>query len=245
MLHTTREAPDRRTNVTLPELLGGLTLTRQSLEQRNEEGAVSNLLELISNAEYWLSYETDNFDPNLMYCPSPLRELGVGITLRFGHSLEGLLTLEDIESCREELMSTLPTDLHEGFQSGLDTLTRVVTVRSQIPTFVDKGYRRYEESKKLSIHALRASGRATIKLNGKHVTSQQSTFLLGEPIQISAVDASNRSIDLPEISNRSGSPIFSKDAFDGEWRECIFTVPGLYRVSVPSRAEGGHKLLIR
>ncbi|MEE2901241.1 MAG: hypothetical protein VYC39_02880 [Myxococcota bacterium] len=245
MLHTTREVPDRRINVSLPELLDGLTLTRQSLEQRNENGAVSSLLELISNAEYWLSYETDNFDPNLMYCPSPLRELGVGITLRFGHSLEGLLAIEDIESCREEIMSTLPQDFHEGFQNGLDTLTRVVEVRAQVPSLEEQGYRRYEESKKLSIHALRASGRATIKLNGRHVTSQKSTFLVGESIRISAVDSQNRPIDLPEVSNRTGSPILSKDSLDGDSRECIFTIPGIYRVSVPSRAEGGHKLFIR
>ena len=244
MLHS-REGTNRRSNVSLPELVGGLSLTRQSLEQRNEDGALSNLLELISNAEYWLSYETDNFDPNLMYCPSPLRELGVGITLRFGHSLEGLLAIEDIESCRDELMTQLPTDFQEGFNTGLETLTRVVNTSKKTHDFEEQGFRRYEESKKLSVHALRASGRATIKLNGKHVTSQQSSFLVGEPIKISAVDSSNRPIDLPELSNRAGAPIFSKDSIDGEWRECIFTVPGMYRVSVPSRAESGHKLFIR
>jgi hypothetical protein len=109
---------------------------------------------------------------------------------------------------------------------------------------LETGYNEYEESQTLSVHALRASGRATIKLDGRMVKTSTSSISIGQAVKLAALDENARAISLPEIGNRSKTPIYVRDAADQEYRECIFVVPGLYRVSVPSRPEGGHKLFV-
>jgi len=239
--HTTT---DRRSHPNLPELVGGLDLSRNKLAEHPDESQIGTLMELLTNAEYWLSYEPEAFDNAVLKTPSPLRELGIGIGLRFGQSLDGELAEPDIEACRQQLAKELPPELFKGIERGLHTLSRVIKIRNKLSTFTEQGYRIYEATNTLSVHALRASGRATIKIDGRMVASSQTDIKIGQSIKLAALDENARALSLPEINDKMGGSIYVRDDAQKEFREFIFTVPGLYRVTVPSRSEGGHKLFV-
>lgn len=244
MRPTSLNQPTRTKHQTLPELVNGLDLSRSALLKIEDQSNVATLVEILTNAEYWLSYEPESFDHELMLCPSPLRELGIGIALRFGHSLNGDLTEQDIEQCRQLLSPELSNEMADGVERALQTLKRVVEIRQVSDTYRDQGYQLYEESKTLSVHALRASGRATIKLDGRMVSSSNTPIMIGQAVKIAALDEKGRPLSLPEIFNSNKAPIYYRDSPEQDYRECIFAVPGMYRVSVPTRPEGGHKLLV-
>jgi hypothetical protein len=256
---TTSHLPrDRRNHPVLPALVGDLDLSLAQLAAHPEAKRLQSLIELLTNAEYWLSYEPDAFDQAVLKSPSPLRELGIGIALKFGHSVGGELARCDLEICRTQLSQELPPEFFEGIEQGIMSLIRLVEINTQLDEITDEGYRVYEFTNTLSVHALRASGRATIKLDGRFVTGTQSDVKIGQSIKLSALDENARPIKLPEINDKVGGSIYARDHLldrrasldplaaspDQEYREYIFTVPGLYRVSVPSCAEGGLKLFV-
>lgn len=230
----------RSAHPSMPELVGGLELSAAHLHRREDAGAIEAFTRMLANAEYWLSFELASFEPLLETCPSPLRELGVAITLRFNDRMDGELTRDDLSRARE-LLAGLSSDLASGVAEGLETLLRAVDARESRPRFEAEGFSIYNPTSALSVHSLRAMGKASISVFGRSATDKQLAVRVGEAIRLSAVDERNRPVKPPEIESRLGAPVLTRDEPEGA-RSVIFLVPGDYVLRVPGRAAGERKL---
>ena len=238
---------DKRTSQPAPqmlELLGGQGLSPAELRKRPDAESLEPFIELLANAEYWLSFELVTFEPALALCPSPLRELAVGIALRFGHAIDGALEGRDLESFAANMLDTLPADLRAAVDTGLTTLRRVVGARVERAAHLAAGFKPYEPDAVLSVHALRASGSGTILIDGLPPRSGGAIEVaVGAPIALRATDERGRPLEAPAIERRDPAPILAKD--DDGTRTAIFLVPGKYRVRVPGKAQGALTIVAR
>lgn len=223
----------------LPDLVDGLDLSVTGLTAHDDRAELDALIAVIRNAEYWLSFDLAKFEPCLQKLPSPLRELAVGITLRFGESVDGQLRAAEIESARG-LTDTLPAPVADALRAGLESLDRMVRARDGQQRWLDEGFRLYKPATSLSVHALRASGQCNISIDtsGEHV-------LVGEPAVLSATDERRRTIGPPEIETALEAPVLIRDDPETLRRTIVLTVPGPYRVRVAGRASGDRKVIAR
>src|SRR5688572_5213357 len=121
--------PIRTQHPSMPDLVGGVDLSTSALEKRED---VAEFARMLANAEYWLSFDMASFEPLLEKSPSPLRELGVAVLLRFSEQMLGELTLADLEEAKKIVIPGLTTDLQPGVEHGLDTLVRAVRTRDTL-----------------------------------------------------------------------------------------------------------------
>src|SRR5690348_4666860 len=99
---------------------------------------------MIANAEYWLSFDLAAFEPLLAKCPSPLREFGVAVALRFGDGVDGMLDANDLARAKETVLEGELTDaLRAGLTSAFETLDRAVKTRDRLSEIEAAGFRRY------------------------------------------------------------------------------------------------------
>lgn len=225
----------RRPHPIMQELVGGLDLSSSG-------PASDTLKKMLSNAEYWLSFDVANFETLLAKSPSPLRELGVAIALRFSERVNGELTSEDIGRARDELLEELTQEVRSGIAEGLGVLERAVGVRDRIPELHANGYVSYEPTSGLSVHELRAMGKSVITIEGANQDEKVSVEI-GEPLVLSATDDRGRPLPPPEIDSRIGAPMLVKDDAEANRRSVVFLVPGEYVLRVPGRASGARKVL--
>lgn len=238
-----RSAPQRPAHPVFPQLVGGLELTVKALAKREDAKRLEPFAQMLANAEYWLSFEVASFEPLLAKSPSPLRELGVAIALRFGEGLDGGLSAGELARAREVILGLLTDDLKPGVGAGLDTLERGVGAREQIPALEGSGYRRYQASQSLSVHALRAMGRSNISIAGKKDEDKKVEVRLGEELLLGATDEKGRPLPAPEIESHLEAPLYARDEKDPSKRSIFLIVPGEYYVRVPGRATGDRKLI--
>ena len=237
-------SPPKGEHPSVPELVGSLDLSPQALSDRPDASQLAPLTELLSNADYWLSFDLATFEPMLQATPSPLREIAIGVALRFGNALDGKLRAGDIESFGSTIVETLPEDLHAGLQDATTTLARTVLARDSAGALAAEGFEAYQPAQSLSVHALRASGRSTIHVDGAPPGPKLTGVEIGRPIELRATDERGHPLEPPEIESRLGAPILAKS--DGEGlRTAIFLIPGRYRLRVPGRAEGDRRVLAR
>lgn len=242
MLRAMGSGPARPvTQVPVPELVGGLELAVESLRATP---ATAPLAALLDNARYWLSFDLARFEPSLAGMPAPLRELAVGIVLRFGETLDGRLTLGDLERFRGELVAALPAELGPGLGAAADTLARTVTARDATEARLAEGFAAYAPATALSVHALRASGRSTIDLDGDRGGRGETTVEVGRVLRLSATDERGRPLEPPEVEGPGLVLVREAPGVPGA-RDVILNVPGRYRLRVPGRAEGNRRVLAR
>ncbi len=219
----------------MQELVGGLDLSAN--------GAASETLKkMLSNAEYWLSFDVANFETLLAKSPSPLRELGVAIALRFSERVNGELSSDDIRRARDELLEELTQEVRTGIAEGLGVLERAVSVRDRIPELEADGFVSYAPTSGLSVHALRAMGKSIITIEGRGDDAKVSVEI-GEPLALTATDERGRPLPPPEIDSRIGAPMLVKDDAEANRRSVVFLVPGEYVLRVPGRASGARKVV--
>jgi hypothetical protein len=223
----------------LPDLVGGVELSIRSLEDRTDGGA--ELARMLANAEYWLSFDVASFETLLAKSPSPLRELGVAISLRFSDRMLGELSLQEIEEARKSVVPALPDDLRSGIAHGLDTLERAVRTRDTLEELRSKGFLEYNGGKGTPAHALRIMGKSNIAIEGANEKEKRSHVELGKPVVVSATDERGRPLDPPEVESRISAPVMVKDG--GGSRTIVFFVPGEYSLRVPGKATGDRKVL--
>lgn len=226
----------RRPHPILQELVGGLDLSASS-------NASETLTKMLSNAEYWLSFDVANFETLLAKSPSPLRELGVAIALRFSERMNGELSSEDIHRARNELLEELTQEVRTGISEGLGVLERAVSVRDRIPDLEAAGYKHYAPTQGLSVHALRAMGKSNIHIVDKPDDEARVSTSIGAELTMSATDERGRPLPPPEIESRIDAPMLVKDDAEGAVRSVVFLVPGEYVLRVPGRASGARKVL--
>ncbi len=233
---------DKRPHPTAPELVGGLDLSSRALRG----GEARRVAELLDTADYWLSFELASFEAILARAPSPLRELGVGIVLRYGEGLDGRLAADDLERARADLVVGLSAELAAGVSAGVDTLGRAVAARARIAELEAEGYVRYAPTSGLSIHGLRAGGTAHILVDERKA-ERDVGLALGQPQALKATDDRGRVLAPPEIESETGAPIWARPLPEkgGDSRTVVVVVPGRYRVRVPGRAEAVRTLLAR
>jgi hypothetical protein len=223
---------------TMRELVGGLELSLSTLLRRDD---ASTFAQMLANAEYWLSFDVAAFEPMLSKSPSPLRELGVAIALRFSECMDGGLTLSDLDRARQ-MIGLLATDLKEGVEEGLRTLERAVKARESIPALEQQGFRPYVVTPALSVHALRAMGKSHIEIVGHGTEERKVEVRFGEPITLASTDERGRPLSPPEVESHVEAPLYVRE--DSENQRTIFLlVPGEYFVRVPGRATGERKLI--
>src|SRR5205814_9321811 len=114
-----RSAPARPSHPIMRETVGGLELSVASLARREDANKIKPFAQMLANAEYWLSFDMASFEPLLAKSPSPLRELGVAVALKFGEGMDGGLSLADVERAREAIATKLTGDLKSGIELGL------------------------------------------------------------------------------------------------------------------------------
>jgi hypothetical protein len=235
-------APARPAHPTLRELLGNVDL---ALLSKREDASAIPLVQMLANAEYWLSFEVASFEPLLARSPTPLRELGVAIALRFGDGVDGMLQAGDIERSKDPILSKLPADLKDGIARGLETLTSAVSARDRLPILEETGFKQYAAGQSLSVHALRAMGRSNIAISGVADDEKKIEVKLGTEVELSATDEKGRPLPPPEVESRLEAPLYSKDDSANNKRTIYLFVPGEYHVRVPGRATGDRKLFAR
>ena len=232
----------RRAHPELPELAGGLRLSVESLRQRQDASKLEGFIQMLANAEYWLSFELHDFEPVLATAPSPLRELGVAIALKFSDEVDGGLRSDDVMRAQQFLIRRVAPDMRPGLSEALDRLQAVVQTRDRQPTWSNEGFTPYKPEPALSVHALRARGQATIIVDGDSEAPDRLEFAIGQMVRLSSVDEKGRGLSPPEIETDTGAPLLVRKA-DGA-RDVVFTVPGRYRLRVPGRASGDKKALV-
>lgn len=225
----------RSAHPVMRELTGGVDLFAAA------KGAAGSLGQMWSNAEYWLSFELAHFEPLLSKCPSPLRELGVAIALRYSDRFGGELSLAELEAAEGSLLPECEGPLREGLAGGLATLRRAVEARDRVPSLEAEGWRLYAPTAGRSVHALRAMGKALIHVEGAVDRDGKLEGGVGQVLLTSATDDRGRPIAAPEIENRLGAPLLTRD--DGERRQYLLLVPGEYVLRVPSKASGDRRLV--
>lgn len=229
----------KRPHPSVPELVRGVDLSSKALRARG----LTALAEVLTNGEYWLSFELSRFEPLLACAPSPLRELGVGVVLRFGEGVDGRLEARDLERARELLLPGLPSDLAGAIEAALGTLGRALSARERLEAHEREGFARYTASSALSVHGLRAGGRAQI-IAGDRFLARDAELALGEVHALSAADERGRALSAPEVESETGAPIWAR-APEKETRAVLLVVPGRYRLRVPGRAEAQLSILAR
>jgi hypothetical protein len=237
---TQQPVPVRTQHPSLPDLVGGIELSASAIEKR-EDAALTDFARMMANAEYWLSFDMANFEPLLEKSPSPLRELGVAVLLRFSEQMLGELTVADLEEAKKVVVPGLTTDLQPGVEHGLDTLVRAVRTRDMLDALKAEGFSEYAGGKGTSVHALRAAGISNISIDGKTPSEKRPHIELGRPIKLRATDERGRALDPPEVESRISAPVFVRDA--GGERTVIFFVPGEYQLRVPGKASGDRKIV--
>ncbi len=230
----------------LPELLLGADLSAGSLRSRPDAEQLGPLIALAENADYWLSFQAGAFRPPLASCPSPLRQLAVGIALRYGHAIDGGLEPADLDIFAETIGGGLPEDLATAVKSGIDTLRRMIAAYAQQAAWLEDGWEVYAPESSLSVHELRASGTGTILIDGGPPRGAGAIdTALGAPVVLSATDERGRPLTPPAIERPDHWPVLSRtDEAKGE-RTAILFVPGKYRVRVPGKAHGALSLFAR
>ena len=229
---------------TVPELVGGVNLSVVALRAREEAADLAALIELFGNAEYWLSFDLAGFEPMLLRAPSPIRELGVGLDLRFGEAVDGRLCQADLEQFRRSLSDSTPDDVADGIARAADTLERMIDARDAMAARADEGYEVYNPQGALSVHAMRAHGSAHIHVEPVEQRDDAMTVKIGEPIQLSATSERGKALEPPGIESLLDAPVLVKsDPLKEDLRFAIFVVPGWYTLRVPGKLDGERKLL--
>lgn len=233
----------RRAHPEQPELAGGLSLSVETLRRRDDAEKMETFIQMLANAEYWLSFDMHTFEPILSSAPSPLRELGVAAALKFSEQVDGRLSIADLETTERFVLRRIAPDLRPGVTEALTRLKAIVETRDQQDALVADGYEVYDHEPALSVHALRAMGRAAIIVDGDADRPNAIEAEVGQPVRLSSVDEKGRPLDPPEIETDTGAPLLVR-AIDGA-RDVIFMVPGAYRIRVPGRASGDKKVKVR
>jgi hypothetical protein len=167
----------------------------------------------------------------------------VAIALRFGEGMDGGLSLEDLDRARQALSPKLTDDLRIGVEEGLRTLERAVKAREAIPELEAKGFKRYQVTQALSVHALRAMGKSSIRISGHPNDLRKVEVRFGEEITLSSYDEKGRLLSPPEIESHVEAPLYVRDGDQPNQRTIFLLVPGEYFVRVPGRATGDRKLI--
>jgi hypothetical protein len=238
---TQQAVPIRTQHPSMPDLVGGIELSASAIEKRQDATALTEFARMLANAEYWLSFDMASFEPLLEKSPSPLRELGVAVLLRFSEQMLGELTIADLEEAKKVVVPQLTTDLQPGVEHGLDTLVRAVKTRDALEKLKAEGFTEYSGGKGTSVHALRAAGMSNILIDGKTPSEKRPSVELGKPISLKATDERGRALDPPEIESRISAPVLVRDT-NGE-RTVVFFVPGEYHLRVPTKASGDRKIV--
>lgn len=238
-------SPGRRdAHPALPELVGGLDLSTESLRNRADQAALGALVELLANAEYWLSFDVGTFEPLLARSPSPLRELGVGIALRFGENVEGRLSPADLATARTSLVAPLPDDVKAALHHGLEILERAVLARDRWDELEREGFAPYTPKQNLSVHALMAGGRGQIRANGELLAKGKRLRVpVGEVVTLAAFDDRGHPASAPELETAVEGGLLAREGQESHVREVVLLLPGAYRVRVPGKLEGDGFLL--
>lgn len=244
---TPRPAPGgaapRPAHPSIPALVEGAELSAGALAQRPDAQALADFAKMMANAEYWLSFDLASFEPLLARCPSPLRELGVAVLLRFSEDVGGALELQDILRAREGLQATLPMDLWPGVEAGLDTLARAVKARDAQIGWTTDGFVPHMKDGGMNLHTLRAMGSARIAVAGADDKDKLPHVPVGAPVEVHAADERGRPLDPPEVESLLGAEVLVRDA--DKRREVVFLIPGEYHLRVPTKATGDRKLVAR
>lgn len=230
----------------VPQLLAGLDLSSAHLATLPPTPGLDRLQRMIANAEYWLSFDASNLDPLLQSCPTPLRELGVAIALRFGEQFGGRITHNDLSAARAELLEALPPAIRTSILAGLEILERSIRARDGRPDLEARGFRPYVATRSLSVHALRAGGKAIITIEGVDDNAIGVDVPLGQEIKLTARGERGQALAAPEVESpiaNAGVLVFDPPGESG--RRIVFTVPGQYRLRVPGRATGDRKIIAR
>jgi hypothetical protein len=238
---TQQAVPVRTQHPSMPDLVGGVELSASALEKREDATALTDFARMLANAEYWLSFDMASFEPLLEKSPSPLRELGVAVLLRFSEQMLGELTVQDLEVAKKVVVPTLTIDLQPGVEHGLDTLVRAVKTRDMLEALRAEGFSEYTGGKGSSVHTMRLAGASSITIDGKVPPEKRPLVELGKPVRLRATDERGRDIDPPEVESRINAPLFARDA-NGE-RTVVFFVPGEYQLRVPGKATGDKKII--
>lgn len=238
-------APGRPAHPVLRELIGNVEVGPVALGKRADAATLGNLMQMLANADYWLSFDMASFEPLLARTPSPLRELGVAIVLRYGDGVDGLLNQSDLARGRDAMLAMLPADMKPGLERGIETLMHAVEARDRLPVLEEAGFRRYTASQSLSVHALRAMGRSNIAISGAPDDQKRVEIQLGTEVVLSATDEKGRPLPVPEVESHLEAPLYSKDDVPGNKRTIYLYVPGEYHVRVPGRAAGDRRIVAR
>jgi len=231
---------EKRPHPTVPELVLGADLSSRALKARG----TTALADVMTNGEYWLSFELSSFEPMLARAPSPLRELGVGLVLRYGEGMDGRLDEGDLAKARAELAQDLPPDLQGALAAGLAALESGLRAREAILVLEGGGFSRCAASTALSVNSLRAGGTANIHAADRLLVKDVE-LSLGVPHALRATDDRGRALSAPEIESETGAPIWAKPVDKNEARQIVLVVPGRYRLRVPGRAEAVVSVLAR
>lgn len=237
-----RRPAEKRRHPLAAELVGGLDLSPKALRERPDAAELAPIAELMANAEYWIAFEVASFDPLLLRCPSPLRELGVGVALRFCESVDGQLSAAELDAARAQLLPGLPADVASAIEEGLSVLAHFVTARDAAEELKTRGFTPYAPSGGLSIAGLRSLGRAEIYADGEKL-DRDGALPLGVPVVLTATDERGKALPAPEVESDLGAPLLAQSD-DGE-RSVVLLVPGRYRLRVPGRSEGVRNVLAR
>lgn len=238
-----RSGPGRPAHPAQRELVGGVDLSVPALAKRPDAKSLELLSQMLSNAEYWLSFDVAAFEPLLAKSPTPLRELGVAVALRFGDVLDGSLTRADLGRARETLVPKLPSDLRPGVELGLTSLERAVEARDRVAELERDGFKRYVATQSLSVHALRAMGRSSITIAGHKDDEKKVEVRFGELLRLTSFDERGRPLSPPEVESHVEAPLWFRDEKEPNQRTIFLVVPGEYFVRVPGRATGDRKLI--
>jgi hypothetical protein len=246
-MHTAQRssAPARPSHPILRDLVGGIDVGSGTLGKRPDAASLVGMMQMLANADYWLSFEVASFEPLLARTPSPLRELGVAIALRFGDGVDGMLQAGDLLRGREALLAMVPADIKGGVERGLETLMNAVEARDRLPALEEAGFRRYAAGQSLSVHALRAMGRSNISVAGYPDDEKRIEVKLGSELVLTATDEKGRPLPVPEIESHLEAPLYSKDDPALNRRTIYLFVPGEYHVRVPGRAAGDRRIFAR
>ena len=227
----------------MPELASGLRLSVEALRARPDAHKMETFLQMLDNAEYWLSFDLHAFEPVLTCAPSPLRELGVAVALKFSENLDGRLAMDDLDAADGYLQRRIAPDLRPGVTEALRRLRAIVDLRDRQAQLADDGFEVYEPEPALSVHALRAAGRATIVVDGSAEAPATLELVVGVPVRLASTDEKGRPLAPPEIETDTGAPLLVRSIDDA--RDVMFMVPGTYRLRVRGRASGDKKAIVR
>lgn len=243
-MQITPSAPSapRRHHPLLPELVGGIDLKPSVLSAGPDADEIGEFIKMLVNAEYWIGFDLASFEPMLTQCPSPLRELGVGILLKYCEHVDGALGSEDLQRAHDHLKDYLPQRLWVAVSAGIASLSRAVLARDNREAWLQDGFQPSQQEAGFGAHALRAMGSAHITIEGVEDEARRPQLQVGTPIVLSATDERGRELAPPETASKLAAEVLTKD--ERHTRTVVFVIPGEYQVSVPTKATGSRKLLL-